>query len=304
VRGLAFALVWLVAAPAAAYRTSEDSAANQASGITGRIAYEPLPVPFAIYRGTDDVPLDALHAATVTAFESWTEPACSALTVRDDGTSAPPRVWGDDQNTLEWVETGWASRGPAFGSFTIAVTTNQLLRVGDRWTIDESDMELNAEGYRWVIDGGEPDADPVDVQGLVVHEAGHFLGLLHPCESPGFDGAPDCPAEWAETPTMAPVYTGEEQRTLAPDDVDGICYLYPAAATPDAGPPDLDAGAADAGPAGATDGGAGFDAGVPADAGAPPADDGGCACRATLPSRTWPPALAIAGLAQLARRRR
>jgi len=54
-RWVALLAAWRIAAPAAAYRTSEDSASDQARGITGRIAYEPLLVPFAVYRGTDDV---------------------------------------------------------------------------------------------------------------------------------------------------------------------------------------------------------------------------------------------------------
>ncbi|MBX3270194.1 MAG: matrixin family metalloprotease [Sandaracinaceae bacterium] len=291
-------LVLSLASPARAYRTSEDSLANQRAGITGRIAYEPLPVPYAIARPSSEVPEDALLAATRAAFETWVEPACSALRVEHRGRTTTPVRYGDGQNVLEWVESGWSARG--FGSFTIGVTTNQLAGVGDRWTISESDMELNGEGYRWVIDGGEPDADPVDVQGLVVHEAGHFLGLLHTCERSAFDGAPAC-APFDETPTMAPVYTGEEQRTLTADDIAGICYLYPAPPPPpiDAGVAPPDAGApSDAGSV-APDAGS-----VASDAGAAPEDRGGCACRAVPSPAPRLPALLLLGLALVARSRR
>ncbi|MCB9598429.1 MAG: matrixin family metalloprotease [Sandaracinaceae bacterium] len=294
-RAAALALLVLLApATAAAYRTSEDSLFNQRAGIVGRIAFEPLPVPYAIFRASSDVPEDELRAATLRAFQTWTEPACSALTIRDDGTTTTPGIYGDDQNVIEWVESGWTGHG--FGSGTIGVTTNQFLGSGGVWSIDESDMLLNGEDFRWVIEGGEPDADPVDVQGLVVHEAGHFLGLLHPCEQIANDGAPACPT-FTETPTMAPIYTGEEQRTLTADDVAGICYLYPAPVMPDAGV-DGGAPASDAGPTGLDPGIVATDAGTPADAGAPP-DDPGCSCRAARPE-TPPPAWALLGLALVA----
>lgn len=304
-RGLTIALVLLVPGTALAYRTSEDSLANQRAGITGRIAFAPLPVPYGIFRASTDVPEDALFAATRAAFETWTEPACSGLSVRDDGPTATPAIYGDDRNVLEWVESGWSSRG--FGPFTIGVTTNQFLHDGTRWTIDESDMELNGDGYRWVIDGGEPDADPVDVQGLVVHEAGHFLGLLHACEQSAFDGAPAC-GTFSETPTMAPIYTGEEQRTLTDDDVAGICYLYPAPPGSDAGVATIDAGPPpmpDAGSITLDAGSMALDAGgAPADAGPGAEPDGGCSCRATRRRGSAPAALVGLVLGLAGRRRR
>jgi hypothetical protein len=292
----------LVATSARAYRTSEDSLYNQSSGITGRIAFEPQPVVYSIFRATTDVDLVALRTATETAFSTWTEPSCVDLTVSDGGATLTPAIYGDDRNVLEWVEDGsWSARG--FSPFTIGVTTNQFLMVDGRWTIDESDMELNADGFNWVIDGGEPDADPVDVQGLVVHEAGHFLGLLHTCEETPLDGAPACGSS-SEPETMWPRYTGENQRTLEADDIAGICYLYPAASCTETGCPSgetcvddvciaADAGMAMDGsitPDAATEAGtpdASLDAavdGTPADGpDLPPASRsrGGCGCRTT-----------------------
>ncbi len=60
-----------------------------------------------------------------------------------------------------------------------------------------------------------------------MHESGHMLGLLHPCELGGALGAPDCSQhpEAAEA-TMYPVYSSGEV-TLSADDVAGVCFLYP-----------------------------------------------------------------------------
>lgn len=76
---------------------------------------------------------------------------------------------------------------------------------------------------------GQGDCYAYDLQNTVTHEAGHFLGLAHPC---GPDvGTGNCTGYPTDT-TMYPTATsGETQkRTLADDDVSGICAIYPAAA--------------------------------------------------------------------------
>jgi MYXO-CTERM domain-containing protein len=67
---------------------------------------------------------------------------------------------------------------------------------------------------------GDADCAYMDLQSVITHEAGHVLGLNHTS---------------VRTATMfASAGLGETiKRTLAPDDVDGICSVYPAgAATP------------------------------------------------------------------------
>lgn len=64
----------------------------------------------------------------------------------------------------------------------------------------------------------------IDLQNTLTHEAGHFLGLAHPCEvSQG-----NCTPEMAIT-TMYPATTpGDlEKRSLSQDDIDGVCAIYP-----------------------------------------------------------------------------
>lgn len=64
-----------------------------------------------------------------------------------------------------------------------------------------------------------------DLQNTLTHEAGHFIGLAHPCElSSGCGGvSPDV--------TMYPTAPPREiqKRTLAADDVEGVCAIYTAA---------------------------------------------------------------------------
>lgn len=79
-------------------------------------------------------------------------------------------------------------------------------------TIFDVDMEINATQHLSVDDPVPPTA--YDLQSIVTHEAGHFLGMAH---------------STVRTATMWPQYTSgsESFRVLDPDDQAGICAVYP-----------------------------------------------------------------------------
>ena len=72
----------------------------------------------------------------------------------------------------------------------------------------------------------------IDLQNTVTHEVGHFIGLAHPC---GEGGLPSCTSAppagevpYAER-TMSPTTEAGEtwKRSLSPDEVAGVCAIYP-----------------------------------------------------------------------------
>lgn len=184
----------------------------------------------------------AAEAATAAAMATWGaagtcadfafEPAApattSALTIGNDGVN---RIifrkglcaTGESPST----HNCWSYGDTA----TIALTTTTKdARTGQ---IYDSDMEL----YAWDGTHGKnltcgTTAEGLDIQAVVTHEAGHMLGLGHPCDQ--FDCA---------TPRPVMAATIGAQRLLAPDDVAGICAIYPkGSATSTCVPPDEDSG--------------------------------------------------------------
>jgi MYXO-CTERM domain-containing protein len=62
----------------------------------------------------------------------------------------------------------------------------------------------------------------LDVASVALHEAGHVLGLDHTCQyAAPYDA---CPPGSVMKPSLS---TGVTLRTLSPDDVDGVCTIYP-----------------------------------------------------------------------------
>jgi hypothetical protein len=111
-------------------------------------------------------------------------------------------------NIVLFRENDWPYPGAANA---LALTTTRFdTKTGDLW---DADIELNDVSTNFSI------GDPIkgdDLLSVLTHEAGHFLGLSH---SP----IPDA--------TMKAIYNpstdGASFRSLAPDDMSGICTIYP-----------------------------------------------------------------------------
>lgn len=225
--------ILLTSWPAFAFRTATDDPAF--SG-TQKVKREGSQIRFGI---NGDVPVGISKAevekAADTAFGRWSA-AEAELTIGFDGWTDDEAVAGDGVNTLQFVSTGWSDRGfddVAPGITDVSYSQNAR---GD-WVIAEADIYLNADTHAWIV-SGRGEGDERDLDSVLTHEAGHFLGLWHPCEIAGAQGAPDCESDssFAEA-TMFPVYSSA-QSSLARDDIAAIKFLYGATSCAEQGCPD------------------------------------------------------------------
>jgi hypothetical protein len=152
------------------------------------------------------------------AFGVWMQADCGSGTPSIDVQMLGPIECGVSEynsdvanaNIVLFREDEWPYVGAANA---IGLTTTRFdTKNGDLW---DADIELNGVGPGLSI------GDPIqgdDLLSVLTHEAGHFLGLSHSNDPMA---------------TMRPVYDptrdGADFRSLAADDVAGICEVYPPA---------------------------------------------------------------------------
>jgi MYXO-CTERM domain-containing protein len=161
--------------------------------------------------GSDDVEDDSEFDAVLASFEAWNQAGCSSFVIQYAGKTnleitghlkEDPSV-----NMVIFRERKWAytDRPVAFTAVTYNVQTGEVF---------DADIEMNGEDFRFTT---QPEKEPwkIDIQNTITHELGHVVGLDH---------VPDVEATMFDH--AGPGET--KKRTLEPDDIDGICALYPA----------------------------------------------------------------------------
>lgn len=163
---------------------------------------------------------DAMRAIVSEAFQKWTTATCPngghprfsvdmfpdvncTEATGDNGY----RVSGPNYNLWIFEDSAWPYN--SVGENAIAITTTQFNpSTGE---IYDSDVELNAKDNQFTM--GD-DHVIIDLPSVVLHEAGHFLGIAH-----SNLGAA------VMSPTLDP---GDlSHRALGSDDIHGICAVYP-----------------------------------------------------------------------------
>jgi hypothetical protein len=150
-----------------------------------------------------------------TAFGTWMAAACPGGGHPDmlvtEGTPAICALHEYNQtagnaNIILYHDDSWPYEGSA-NTLALTTVTYNL----DTGAIYDADMELNTFGVNFTLGDNNVDFDLLSV---VTHETGHFLGLAH---------SHDLAA------TMWPVYNEHTTslRNLSPDDIAGICAIYP-----------------------------------------------------------------------------
>ncbi|MBI5507848.1 MAG: matrixin family metalloprotease [Deltaproteobacteria bacterium] len=154
---------------------------------------------------TDGSDLVAIRAALT----AWGQPACAAFGFVDAGLSSTGGSTNDGVNRISFL-TSWT--GPA----GVVALTEQRRDTGvspQQWL--DADITVNEQDFVWATNG---DPEAYDVLSVLTHELGHVVGLAH-------GPSPEATMYWGYSEGLT------LDRTLSDDDIRGVCYLYPAAAT-------------------------------------------------------------------------
>ncbi|MBX3247863.1 MAG: hypothetical protein KF901_11845 [Myxococcales bacterium] len=203
-----------------AYRTAADLPEfDDAATVAWPMREIPYRVHVALPAGLErNAVLETIAAAAST----WNAVDCTNVRLVFAGLTDDAPVPGDDVNTIAFVTRGWSALG--FDPDAAATTDIRYATRSAEARIVEADLLLNATDFAWTLDGRASGAR--DLRAVVTHELGHVLGLLHPCELDGRDGADRCGPSHAHA-ALHPLYS-VRQRALSLDEVEGLCALYPA----------------------------------------------------------------------------
>ncbi len=174
--------------------------------------------------GSRQVALADIAQTARTSFAAWTAVDCGGgehprIEIDDLGTASCSRVeynqHAGNANVIVFRDTEWPHLDEGSGTTdTIALTTVTYdVTKGD---IFDADMEINSVQNQFTTDDLMVD---VDLQSVMTHEAGHFLGLAHSTVADA---------------TMFPNYMNGsiELRHPKDDDQQAICNAYPPDRTP------------------------------------------------------------------------
>ena len=166
-----------------------------------------MPVPFWINNsGSSQIANGSEFAAVQAAFQTWQNVPTAAVSFSYMGATPVGTVGQDGMNVVTFVDSS-----VPLGSDAIASTfTFFNFDATGTLTIQEADIALNTS----VAFSTSGEAGKYDIQSVLTHEAGHFLGLDHA-------GLLSSVMTAYGTPSQL------DQRTLAYDDMAGVTEIYP-----------------------------------------------------------------------------
>jgi MYXO-CTERM domain-containing protein len=205
-----------------------DEAGCQTTGAPLRWRKLPITFRFSAARPGQLVREEA-RAAIRAAFYRWSDTLCGA----DQRRTALRFVEGEDILEVKpliansrasepfgiyFRDTGWPYEGKE--DQTLAQTNNIFGK--DSGFIEYADMEINTGNTGLQQFSTKEDEPGTDLQAVMTHEAGHYIGLAHSKEPASIMVASYCNAKDGRCDKGKVA-----ARRLSQDDIDAVCTLYP-----------------------------------------------------------------------------
>jgi hypothetical protein len=168
-------------------------------------------------QGTQVLDPEETFAVLRKTFQVWTEVTCpgggvSSLTFEERGPvtchQSEYNKEGHNLNVVLFQDNDWKYRGIDATLAKTSVTYND-----ETGEIYDADIEINTANNDMTITD-PPKKVEYDLQSIITHEVGHFIGIAHSSQA---------------SAVMAPTYSPGSiaLRKLSPDDVEAVCTIYP-----------------------------------------------------------------------------
>jgi hypothetical protein len=173
-------------------------------------------------RGTESLELGEIQSVAQASFATWADVACDAMPV---GFSFREAEGYADCQKPQFNRSGGNVNVIAFVP-ALEVDDPSIIALTSVWfstssgLIYDADIMINEQQGPYAICPCEAGGDEQDLQNVLTHEIGHFLGLAHSSE-PG--ATMEATARPGET----------QKRDLTADDEAGLCAAYPADSLPE-----------------------------------------------------------------------
>lgn len=175
-------------------------------------------VSYSIHEAASrSIPFEDAKRVIDDSFATWVNATCAdgdpvGIAVSNIGAAACAEVKYNpetaNQNLIVFRDDGWPYSDP---NSTLGLTT--VTFNAETGEIYDADMEINSSARNLSVSDKVP-TNGFDLASVVTHEAGHFFGLAHATDPKATMYASYKPGTTA-------------LRTLAPDDIAGICSIYP-----------------------------------------------------------------------------